>query len=104
MIMTYDDTNSGQKFNFVIKKHMPQKKKYTLPPLEPEDGKTPGERIRKLRKRHNLTQQELAELIGIRRQHVTEFETGKLHLNDEMIIRFAMALKVTPNDILGYYG
>jgi transcriptional regulator with XRE-family HTH domain len=48
-----------------------------------------------------MTQTKLAEAIGISQYLVSDYETGRLHLSDEMLIRFAKALKVSADAILG---
>ena len=79
---------------------MPRKIKNKLPPLN-MGKKTIGERISLFRKKRGLTQKELAGIIGIERYLVTDYETGRLHLNDEMIIRFSIALNVSADELLG---
>ncbi len=62
-----------------------------------------GERIRRLRKRCGLTQVEMAKKIGLAQQNlVSHYETGRLKLNAEMVARFAQALGVTCDEIIGY--
>lgn len=39
--------------------------------------------------------------MGISRKQVVDYETGRVHLNDEMIIRFAVMLKVSADELLG---
>ena len=60
-----------------------------------------GSRIASVRKKRGLTQTQLAEEIGITQSLVSDYETGRLHLNDEMIIRFSLALKVSSDELLG---
>ncbi|MEW5817826.1 MAG: helix-turn-helix transcriptional regulator [Spirochaetota bacterium] len=74
--------------------------KSELPPLNISD-ETIGERIAQLRRERGLTQKELAQKIGIARTLVTEYEIGRLRLHDEMITRFALALGVSTDEILG---
>lgn len=80
---------------------MPRKMKNQLPPMQYTDGKTLGDRIREARKQKGMSQKDLAELIGIQREHVTSYETGRLHLNDEMVVRFCRSLKVSSDSLLG---
>lgn len=72
-----------------------------LPPLSALSTEPIGKRIAKIRKAKGLTQTELADRIGIDRHSVTNYEIGRLHIYDEMIIRFAIALGVTTDEILG---
>ena len=60
-----------------------------------------GERLSVLRKRKGLSQESLAQAMGISRKQITDYETGRVHMNDEMIIRFALMLKVSTDTLLG---
>jgi transcriptional regulator with XRE-family HTH domain len=60
-----------------------------------------GQRIARLRKALGMTQQGLAEKIGINRTMVTEYEAGRIRIYDEMIASLARALNTTADDILG---
>jgi transcriptional regulator with XRE-family HTH domain len=75
--------------------------KMELPPLVPQDADTIGARIARVRKSRGLTQKQLADTIGIARSLVTDYETGRLRLNDDMIPRFAIALSVSTDFLLG---
>jgi len=58
-------------------------------------------RSARLRKERGFTQIELAEKIGLVQTLVSDYERGKLRLNAEMLTRFALALEVTSDQILG---
>ena len=79
---------------------MVPKSKIKLPPLDLGD-ETIGERIARLRKERGLTQVELAKKIGIGQTLITDYERGKLRLHAEMVIRFAIALNVGTDELLG---
>jgi transcriptional regulator with XRE-family HTH domain len=79
---------------------MPRKSRLELPPLELGE-ETIGQRIAGLRKERGYTQQELAEHIGLIQSLVSDYERGKLRLNAEMLARFAIALEVSADEILG---
>lgn len=79
---------------------MPRKSRLKLPPLD-LGGETIGERIARLRKAHGLTQTELAHRIGIVQGLVSDYELGNLRLSAEMAVRFAQALKVGTDELLG---
>ena len=51
-----------------------------------------GSAIRGLRHREELTQEQLAEKIGIKRHHISEMEHGKRPIGKEMAKRLARAL------------
>jgi transcriptional regulator with XRE-family HTH domain len=79
---------------------MPRRSRLKLPPLNvgPE---LPGQRLARLRKERGFTQSELAQKIGLTQTLVSDYERGKLRLNAEMLTRFALALEVTSDEILG---
>ena len=79
---------------------MPRVPKQELPQLSPQN-ETIGDRIAKYRKLRGMTQQELAEAIGIERILVSDYERGRIRLYDEMLGRFSIALKVTADTLLG---
>lgn len=60
-----------------------------------------GERLALIRKRKGFTQQSLADAMGISRKQITDYETGRVHMNDQMVIRFALILKVSSDTLLG---
>jgi len=79
---------------------MPRKSRLNLPKLElgPESI---GQRLSDLRKERGYTQVELAEKIGILQNLVSAYERDQLRLNSEMVVRFAMALEVSADQLLG---
>ena len=79
---------------------MPQKSKANLPPLN-LGKESLGERLCRLRKERGYTQAELAEKIGIVREIISEYERAKLRPHYEMIIRLALALEVSTDELLG---
>ena len=60
-----------------------------------------GLRLAKFRKTAGLSQQELADKIGVAQPVISRYEKGQRKLYDDMLAELAKALKVTPNDILG---
>ncbi|MGH9944047.1 MAG: helix-turn-helix domain-containing protein [Pyrinomonadaceae bacterium] len=64
-------------------------------------GETVGQRLARLRKERGYTQVALAERIGIIQALVSDYERDKLRLNAEMTVRFAQALEVTADELLG---
>lgn len=79
---------------------MPQKSKLKLPPIDLGD-ETLGQRLIRLRKERGYTQSEIAEQMGITQKLVSDYELDKLRPHPEMTIRFALAYKVTTDEILG---
>ena len=79
---------------------MPKKRKMVLPPLK-MGGESIGKRLSRFRKERGYTQRELAKKIGITHNLVSDYETGRLMPNGEMVVRFALTLNVTADEILG---
>ena len=79
---------------------MPRKSKYKLQPLN-LGKETLGQRIAGLRKGKAYTQLELAEKIGIDQNLISDYELDKIRPYPEMLIRFAFALNVTTDELLG---
>jgi len=70
-----------------------------LPPLDMDE--TFGARLQRLRKEKGFTQKALAEKIGSKGIVISDYERGKNRLNDAMIVRFAQALEITTDELLG---
>ena len=61
-----------------------------------------GQRIKLLRKRKGLNQQELAELLGKSLRTVQKYETGEIEVSVAIVNQLADLLDATPTYILGY--
>lgn len=59
-----------------------------------------GQRIRKFRKAYNLSQEELAEKIGISTTHMSHIETGNTKLSLTVFVDIANALSVQTDELL----
>ena len=59
-----------------------------------------GQRIRKFRKAHQLSQEELAERVGISATHMSHIETGNTKLSLSVLVSLASALEVKTDDLL----
>lgn len=59
-----------------------------------------GKRIKMWRKKRNMTQQQLADLIGSDRQYVWNIENGKVNLTLDYIDKIAKALQVSQNEFI----
>jgi len=79
---------------------MPRVPKKALPPLT-DSNETIGQRIAYYRKLRGFTQKQLADAIGIEQNIVSDYERGVLRLYDEMLGRFAVALKTSADILLG---
>lgn len=61
-----------------------------------------GQRIRKFRKAYNLSQEELAEKVGISTTHMSHIETGNTKLSLIVFVDIANALSVQTDELLHY--
>lgn len=60
-----------------------------------------GSRLRQLRKDRKLTQQQLAELIGVKNSVISFYEVGERTPSPEVLRKLALALHVTADYLLG---
>jgi transcriptional regulator with XRE-family HTH domain len=74
-------------------------RKATKTPLG--DNKAFGRRLREARKRRGLSQAKLAAAVGITQTLVSDYEVGRLRLHAGLLARFAQALRVTSDELLG---
>ena len=58
-----------------------------------------GKNLQKLRKQNELTQEAMAELVGVARQTIAKWETGESVSDLEMAGKLASALKVSLDDL-----
>ena len=63
-----------------------------------------GQRIRKIRKAHRLSQEELAERIDISVTHMSHIETGSTKLSLPVLVDLARVLEVRTDDLLNESG
>lgn len=59
-----------------------------------------GQRIRKIRKAHGLSQEELAERVDISTTHMSHIETGNTKLSLPVLADIAAVLEVRTDDLL----
>ena len=59
-----------------------------------------GQRIRRIRKAHKLSQEELAEKVGISTTHMSHIETGNTKLSLPVFVYIAEALEVQTDSLL----
>lgn len=59
-----------------------------------------GQKIRKIRKAHGLSQEELADRIGISTTHMSHIETGNTKLSLPVFVDIAAALDVRTDELL----
>ena len=60
-----------------------------------------GKNLQAYRKKRGFTQNELAEKIGVTRQAVTAYESGRGHILDTTLIGLAHTLSVSTDVLLG---
>ncbi len=56
-------------------------------------------RVRELRKSRNLTQQQLADMIGTTKQQVGRLENSKRRLSDHWVERLSQVMKIHPGEL-----
>lgn len=59
-----------------------------------------GQRIRKIRKARGLTQEQLAEKVGISKTHMSHIETGNTKLSLSTFISLAEVLEVSTDEFI----
>ena len=59
-----------------------------------------GQRIRKVRKAHGLSQEQLAEQVGISTTHMSHIETGNTKLSLPVLVDISLTLNVHTDDLL----
>lgn len=62
-----------------------------------------GRKIKEYRKKKNLTQAQLAELVNVDDKHISCIESGKNFPSADLLERFAKALDVEPKDLFEFY-
>jgi len=84
----------------VIRRIMPRKSTLKLPPIK-LGNETFGQRLARFRKERGMTQYELASKMGLVQALVSEYERDKIRPYHEMVARFALALKISSDELLG---
>ncbi len=51
-----------------------------------------GQRIAQVRKEHGMTQQQLADAVGVSREHIARIEVGKYSVGLDILVKVAKAL------------
>jgi len=63
-----------------------------------------GENVRSLRIERQITQEQLAELCDLHRTYIGAIERGDRNVSLNNITKIAIALNVTPSDLLKFDG
>jgi len=58
-----------------------------------------GSKIKKLRLKLNLTQQVLADKLGVDRQYINKIESGKINMSLDYLDRIVKKLRSKPDDL-----
>ncbi len=61
-----------------------------------------GRKIKEYRKRKNLTQAQLAEMVCVDDKHISCIESGKNFPSSDLIERFATSLNIEPKDLFEF--
>jgi transcriptional regulator with XRE-family HTH domain len=64
------------------------------------DDKAFGKRLKEIRKRRGVSQVDLAQKLGIHQSLISQYECGHIRLHGALLVRLALALQTTPDEIL----
>lgn len=64
-----------------------------------EISKKVGENLKEARKYKNMTQLQVANILGMTQQQYSRFENGVFELNYYQIIKLCEMFDITPNDL-----
>ena len=78
---------------------MPTRSKLKLKPVDMGEESL-GQRLARLHKERGWTQKQIAERTGLIQELVSNYETDKLRLNADMILRFAEVYNVSADELL----
>jgi transcriptional regulator with XRE-family HTH domain len=59
-------------------------------------------KLKEIREKRGLTQQELANMLGVHKITISKYENEKLKIDQDTIIKLSILLETNPNDLLGY--
>lgn len=79
---------------------MPKKSRLNLPPIS-LGNESLGQRLARFRKQRTMTQTQLADIIGLTQNLVSAYECDRLGMQADMLVRFALALDVSADELLG---
>lgn len=71
-------------------------------PINPSEWKEIGERIRKIREKKNLTQENVADETGITTSYFARIERGEERPTMDVLKSIVKALKIKSSDILPF--
>jgi transcriptional regulator with XRE-family HTH domain len=82
---------------------VPQPLKNKLKPLD-LGGEPISHRLKQFRRQRGFSQAEIAEKIGVTRGAVSAYESGRVGISNAILVRFAIALGVSSDELLGISG
>ena len=59
-----------------------------------------GLKIKELRAKKNISQQELSDLIGVKRQYISQIEAGDYNVTIDTLNKIANAFEISISDLL----
>jgi len=94
-------SNTVKNFLLRLGNFSPEEKPLAAPPKETVISKREiGARLRAIREAREMTQGELAQLLGTRNSNVSDVERGTRGLTVNQVARLARALSISTGDIL----
>lgn len=77
---------------------------FSRKPVDETDGvSVSGERIRDIRRKRGLTQEQLAEKLGVKKQTIFKYENGVIaNIPPDRILAIANLLSVSPSYLMGW--
>ena len=60
-----------------------------------------GDNIKNIRKRNNLSQENIAEILGVTQSCIVKYEKGKIFISTENIYKLAKEFKISINELCG---
>ena len=67
-----------------------------------EKNRRIGGRLKYYRQKHNITQDEMAEFVGMSKSQISAIERGQSKASVEILLGYCKKLNLTPDDILGF--
>ena len=59
-----------------------------------------GLKIKELRNQKNITQQELSDLIGVKRQYISQIESGEYNITIDTLNKIAIAFQISMAELI----
>ena len=67
-----------------------------------EENERIGLMLQSIRESQCVTQQEIADIVGLTRNHISKIERGNSKASISVLLGYCEACQVTPNEILDY--